>query len=429
MDKQIIKEVILDQRRLTAPSQTVPRKIFADLSRLQNSKQILILSGLRRSGKSVLLLLLRKSSKEQDYYINFDDDRLVNFKAEDFQMLYELFVEMYGPQNTFYFDEIQNIKNWERFVRRLHEQGKKIYITGSNASMLSAELGTHLTGRHIEINLYPYSFEEYLSSKGNAKFKTCALDTIEKGMLKSIFNSYLEDGGIPEYLSSKQPEYLHSLYQSILYRDIVVRHNIKNHQALKEMVYYLASNIAKEFSFNSLKKMLGISGTTTISDHCRYLEDSFLCFFVNRYDYSVKKQIQNPKKVYFIDQALAVAVGFRFSSDLGRLLENIVFLELKRRGHSIYYHKGKKECDFVLKNATKITNAIQVTISLNEHKTKEREIEGLMDAMQEYQLGSGVIVTSDTLAEEIVTRENISYKIHIVPIWLWLLSDPFPNWL
>ena len=423
MNKQTIKEVILDQRKLGAPAEVVSREIFADLTRLKHSKQVLILSGIRRCGKSVLLWLLRKDSKEQDYYINFDDDRLVNFKAEDFQMLYELFVEMYGPQSTFYFDEIQNVKNWERFIRRLHEQGKKIYITGSNASMLSAELGTHLTGRNIEISLYPYSFSEYLATKGKADLKVNSLSTVEKGVLKSIFNEFLEDGGLPEYINAKQPEYLHSLYQNILYRDIIVRHNIKNHQALKELVYYLASNIAKECSFNSLKKILGLSSATTVSDYCSYLEDSFLCFFINRYDYSLKKQIQNPKKVYFIDQALAVVVGFRFSSDIGRLLENIVFLELKRRGHSIYYHQGKKECDFVLKEATKITAAIQVTISLDDAKTQDREISGLVDAMQEYKLNSGVIVTSDTLSEETVTKDNIAYKIRIVPIWSWLLES------
>lgn len=422
MNKQILKEVILDQRKLEAPEEVVPREIFADLIRFRNSKQALILSGIRRCGKSVLLWLCRKDSPEQDYYINFDDDRLVNFKVEDFQILYELFVEMYGPQNTFYFDEIQNIEHWERFVRRLHEQGKKIYITGSNASMLSAELGTHLTGRNIEINLYPYSFGEYLSMKGEVDIKTGSLNTVEKGVLKSIFNQFLEEGGLPEYINSKLPEYLHNLYQNILYRDIIVRHNIKNHQALKELVYYLASNIAKECSFNSLKKMLGLASATTISDYCGYLEDSFLCFFISRYDYSLKKQIQNPKKVYFIDQALAVAVGFRFSSDVGRLLENIVFLELKRRGHLIYYHQGKKECDFVLKEGTKITSAIQVCVALDDEKTRDREISGLVDAMQEHQLNSGVIVTGDTLSEESVSKDNKIYKINIVPIWSWLLD-------
>jgi uncharacterized protein len=422
MNKQILKEVILDQRHLGELEKVVPREMFADLSRFKDSKQAIILTGIRRCGKSVLLGLCRRDSPEQDYYINFDDDRLVNFKVEDFQMLYELFVEMFGSQKTFYFDEIQNIEYWERFARRLQEQGNKLYITGSNASMLSVELGTRLTGRNIEINLYPYSFKEYLDMKGKTHVKVGSLNTIEKGELKSIFNQFLEEGGLPEYLDSKLPEYLHSVYQNILYRDIIVRHKIKNHQAVKELVYYLASNIAKECSYNSLKNMLGLSSATTVSDYCGYLEDSFLCFFVSRYDYSLTKQIQNPKKVYFIDQALAVAVGFRFGSDIGRLLENIVFLELKRRGHSIYYHYGKKKCDFVLKDGTKITAAIQVCVALDDGKTRDREISGLVDAMQEYKLTSGVIVTSDTLSEETVKLDDKTYKIRIVPIWAWLLD-------
>lgn len=421
MDKNILKEVILDQRELGAPTKTIPRTKFEDLKQLRNSKQVLILSGIRRCGKSVLLRLLRKSAKEKDYYINFDDDRLVNFTIDDFQILYELFIEMYGPQSSFYFDEIQNIAYWERFVRRLHEQGKKVYITGSNASMLSIELGTHLTGRNIEIKLYPFSFNEYLAARGKNDIKLNALDTVQKGILKSLFNDFTQDGGLPEYIELKQPEYLHNLYQNILYRDIVARHKIKNHQALRELVYYLASNIGKECSYNALSKMLGLSSATTISDYCKYLEDSFLCFFINRYNHSLKKQIQNPKKVYFIDQALAVSVGFRFSSDTGRLLENIVFLELKRREHNIYYHNNKKECDFILKKATKITTAIQVTVSLDNPMTKEREIAGLIDAMQEYNLTSGTIITNDTSAEETVIKNGISYKINIVPIWYWLL--------
>ena len=280
MRKQTLKDVILDQRQLSPPEEVVPRELFADLKRVRNSKQVLILSGIRRCGKSILLWLCRQDALEQDYYINFDDDRLVNFTVDDFQMLYELFVELYGPQDTFYFDEIQNIEHWERFVRRLHEQGKKVYITGSNASMLSKELGTRLTGRNIEINVYPYSFAEYITMKGKSDLNVNSLSTVEKGALKSILNEFLVEGGLPEYINSKLPEYLHNLYQNILYRDIIVRHNIRNHQTVKELVYYLASNIGKECSFNSLKKMLGVSSATTISDYCGYLEDSFLCFFI-----------------------------------------------------------------------------------------------------------------------------------------------------
>ena len=222
---------------------------------------------------------------------------------------------------------------------------------------------------------------------------------------------------------TKHSEYLHSLYQNILYRDVIVRHNIRNHQALKELVYYLASNIGKECSFNSLTKTLGLSSVTSVSDYCKFLEDSFLCFFINRYDPSLKKQFQSPKKVYFIDQALAITVGFRFSEDIGRLLENIVFLELKRRGHILYYYHGKKECDFLIKKGRYITDAIQVCVSLDDPKTQKREIEGLMEAMQQHQLTSGIILTSDTLSEQTEMVGTKTFKIRILPIWYWLLMQ------
>lgn len=422
MDKHSLRNVIIDQREIQSPSKIIPRTIYKNLVSLTASKEILILSGIRRCGKSTLLRRLRDESMEKDYCINFDDDRLVHFKLEDFQTLYELFVEMYGPQKTFYFDEIQNIDHWERFVRRLHDQGNKVLITGSNASMLSAELGTKLTGRHIEINIYPYSFSEYLDYTDQAELKTHQLSTVQRGMLKAAFNDYFKEGGLPEYLESRQIEYLHSLYQNILYRDIIVRHQIKNYQAMKELVYYLASNLGKECSFNAMKKMLGLSSATTVSDYCAYLQDSFLCFFISRYDFSLKKQIQHAKKVYFIDQALAVAVGFRFSQDEGRLLENIVFLELKRRGHEIYFHKEKKECDFILREGANVCAAIQVTLDLDNPATRERELAGLLEAMQRYQLTTGIIITNDTFAEQTITVGEQIYQVQIIPVWSWLLE-------
>lgn len=422
MDKQRLKEVILDQKEVKPLKTVIPRSVYSQVEHLKTSKQIVIISGLRRSGKSVLLEQIQNDSSECDYFINFDDDRLVNFQLEDFQVLYELFIEMYGVQRTFYFDEIQNILGWERFVRRLHDQGNKIYITGSNASMLSKELGTRLTGRYIEINLYPYSFKEFLVYQ-NASFDLEKLSTTQKGTLKSFFNQFVDLGGLPEYLASSLREYLHTLYENIIYRDIIVRHNISNHQAVKELVYFLASNIGKECSYNALRKTLGLSSPSTVSEYCSFLEDSFLCFLVHRFDYSLKKQIQNPKKVYFIDQALAVNIGFRFSQDLGRLLENIVFIELKRRGFDIYYHKGKNECDFLIREQARIVGAIQVCASLDSAQTYEREINGLLEALEKYKLSLGYIITQDTQMHKEITFNHLTYQIEIIPIWRWLLQN------
>lgn len=412
MDIQLLKEVIADQHaRSSSVKCLIKRSVQNELTLYKNSKQIVIITGLRRCGKSTLLEQIRSESGDKDYYLNFDDDRLIQFQIKDFQILFELFVELFGKQSTFYFDEIQNIPEWERFIRRLHDEGYKIYITGSNASMLSKELGTRLTGRYVEINLYPFSFEEFLAFTGRGKLSDMPT-TIEKGLIKASFNEFLEKGGLPEVLNNAHPEYLHNLYESILYRDIIVRHKVNNHTAIKELAYYLASHIGKECTYNALRKTLCVASPSTISDYSAYLEDSFLCFLINRFDYSLKSQLISPKKIYFIDQALAVKIGFRFSADHGRLLENIVFLELKRRGYEIFYHRKKYECDFIVRKDAKIIAAIQVCLDLVNTKTKKREIEGITEAMQEYKLDNGLIITLDTLGKE----GDISF----VPIWRWL---------
>ena len=416
MDVALLKDVLIDQHNpVEQPKTLVLRDKYVDLEQLRKSKQVVIISGLRRCGKSIVLSQIREKSSEKDYYINFDDDRLVNFELKDFQKLYELFVELYGPQKTFYFDEIQNILGWERFVRRLFEAGNKIYITGSNATLLSIELGTRLTGRYIETHLYPYSFSEFMDYK-NEKININEMTTIHKGMLKAQLNNFITLGGLPEYLEMEQPEYLHYLYNSILYRDIIVRYKISDPRIIKELVYYLASNVGKEFSYNAVSKTLGPSSPTTISEYCNYVQDCFLCFFVHRFDYSLKKQIQNPKKIYFIDQALAVKIGFRFSKDEGRLLENIVFLELKRRNYEIFYHKIKKECDFVIREGLKIISAIQVCLDMTDPETKEREFAGMIEAMETYQLEFGLIITADTTDKKQLEMNWKIVTIKIIPI-------------
>lgn len=423
MKKQLIKDVIIDQHASKPSVRLIDRSIFSKIRHLMEAPQIVILSGLRRCGKSTLLGQIRRAASQQDYYINFDDDRLINFELADFQVLYELFAELYGEQKIFYFDEIQNIVGWERFVRRLHDQGNKIYVTGSNATMLSAELGTRLTGRYVEINLYPYSFAEFLDYQNLSELKKNNLTSVQKGILKSAFNEFMRWGGLPEYLALKNPEYLHSLYEGILYRDIIVRHKISNTRAAKELVFWLASHISKECSYNALKKILGLSSATTVSDYCSYLQDSFLCYFINRFDYSLKKQLQYVKKIYFIDQALAVNVGFRFSKDEGRILENIVFLELKRRGYETYFHQGIKQCDFVVRQGAAIIAAIQVCVEMSDKETRDRELGGLIEAMETYSIETGLIITEDSSFQEKVQVKGKPIVIEGIPAWRWLLGN------
>jgi hypothetical protein len=413
MNKEILSLVIADQQELHFKSSDLARQI-----ELTEDKEIVVISGIRRCGKSTLLHEIRSINSESSYYLNFDDDRLFGFTVDDFQLLLELFIEHYGKQKTFYFDEIQNIKGWELFIRRLHDYGNKIYITGSNASMLSKELGTHLTGRYYPIELYPFSFEEYLHFRKVDFSEQTARSTLGKSGLKAQFNAYFEQGSFPAYLQSGNKHYLKSLYESILYRDVMVRNGLTKEKELLELVYYLASNVSKLASYNSLAKVIGVKNATTVSKYLSNLQDTYLLFMVNKYDKSLKKQLQNPKKIYFIDTGLIRELGFHHSADNGRLLENLVFIELKRRNKEIYYHKQKKECDFVIKEKNTITEAIQVSWSIYDNTTKQREVEGLIEAMQTYNLKEGLILTES----EEDTIESKGFKIRVKPVWKWLLG-------
>ena len=418
MNRELIKQVIADQREYKLPEKFFKRAKTEAVREFIDDPSILIMSGLRRSGKSTILRVLQQEMHESDYYLNFDDDRLVHFQVEDFQLLLEVFIELFGKQNTFFFDEIQNIEGWERFARRLYEKGYKIFITGSNAKLLSQELGTRLTGRYIQFEVFPLSFPEIIEHKYPDLLTKKVFSTEDVGTALNLFATYFKYGGIPDYYKFRRSEYLKDLYEGILYRDIVARYKINNEKALKELVYYFASNIGKEFSFTRLSQTIGLSSPHTVSNYCEYLERCYLCFFLTRYSHSLKKQIQHNKKCYMIDPALVRNIGFRVSEDQGRLLENIVFLELKRRGEDIYFHKDKKECDFIIRRKNQIAEAIQVSQSLSSEKVKKREVEGLLEALGTYGLSRGLIVTEG----EQCSLEVGDYHIEIIPIWKWLLT-------
>lgn len=415
MDKTKLKEIIREYNTQTLDSGLIIRESFDKLKASLKNPFVIIISGIRRAGKSTLLKQLK--SENSGYYLNFDDDRLIKFKVEDFQDLYEAFTELYGDKDIFYFDEVQNVSGWERFVRRLHDNKKKVFVTGSNASLLSRELGTHLTGRHLELKLFPFSFREFLELKGLKRDKESAYLTGIKAKIKTYFEEYFINGGFPEYLSTHDREYLKTLYENILYRDIMARYKLTNDKLLKELVYLATTNISKEISFNSLKKLLNMGSSTTVKDYFDHLENSYLIFLLPKFDYSLKKQIYSNKKVYLIDTAMAIHLGYRTSKDLGKLLENLVFIELKRRGKEVYYYREKNECDFVVKDGLKIREAIQVTYVLEEDNEK-REINGLLEAMEKLKLKEGIILTHDQQSEKKIGKK----KIKIIPVWKWLLD-------
>lgn len=417
MNKQELKEIISDQnRKKPAIGKLVERDVFAKVEDYAKNSFIIIISGIRRSGKSTLLSQIR--AKLPGYYFNFDDDRLVNFKIGDFQTLFEALVELYGEKKVFYFDEIQNISGWERFVRRLHDQRMKVFVTGSNASMLSKELGTHLTGRHLPINLSPFSFKEFLKLKEFKLEKDTFYLVEKKAALKKNFEEYFINGGFPEFLETKNSEYLKTIYENILYRDIIVRYKLSNEKALKELVHLAMNSIAKEISFNSIKNTINLGSSTTVKEYFNYLENSFLIYLLPKFDYSLKKQVYANKKVYVVDNALAINLGFRVSKDNGQLLENLIFMELKRKNKEVYYFSEKKECDFITKEKGKISQAIQVSYEINK-ENEDREINGLLDALNKFKLKKGTIITHDQEEESKIKGK----KITILPAWKWLLEN------
>ncbi len=414
--KELLKSVLFDQKKLDWNTRNVKRYFPKNYL---NNQEIVVITGIRRCGKSTLLQQIRSEQVGQDYFINFDDERLIQFRVEDFQVLYETFIELFGVQKTFYFDEIQNIAGWERFVRRLHDYGNKIFITGSNANMLSRELGTHLTGRYVSHELYPFSFREFLAYKGKISLQSEIYSTEGKSEIKALFSQYFSLGGFPVFLENQNENYIKSLYENILYRDVMVRNNLTKEKEIMELVYYLASNVSRLSSFNSLAKTIGVKNASTVSNYIQFIQNTYLIFQVNKFDFSLKKQIQNTKKTYFIDQALVSRLGFLFSEEKGRLLENIVFIELKRRGNEVYYYNGKNECDFLIRRGTKIISAIQVCYSFETSDTKTREIKGLIEAVKTYSLTEGFILTNDT--EEEINTESVNIKL--IPFWKWALQN------
>ncbi len=363
----------------------------------------IIISGVRRSGKSTLLhQLLKKLSNF--YYLNFEDTRLIDFESSDFEKLDEIFREEYGDSQFYLLDEIQNVKHWEIFVRSRLDKRKQFIITGSNASLLSRELGTRLTGRHLNVELFPFSFREILLLKK------------EKASPKS-FEQYLNKGGFPEFAKYERAEILRELLSDILHRDIVSRHNIREIKALQEIAIYLLTNVGKEFSFNSLKRMFGFGSVNTPISFVSYLEDSYLLFTIPKFDYSLRKQLINEKKVYSIDNGLSVANSVSFTSDKGRMLENAVFVGLRRSHKDIYYFKGKGECDFLVKEGGSIRMAIQVTYEMNEDN-KRRELDGLLEAMSKFGLDESLIITSNQEDEINIQGKKILVK----PAWKWMQS-------
>jgi len=417
MTKDSLKEIMFGQKDVfNSRKDLIHRDI--ELEKYIATSQVVIISGIRRCGKSSLLFLIKEKMnlRESEYcYFNFDDERIIA-DISILENIYNLHIEVYGKEPVLFLDEIQNINNWEKFVNRMYEQGIKIFVTGSNAKLLSSEISTSLTGRNKLIELYPFSFSEYLRFIGN-NYDLNRITAKSKSLLLKDFNNYFETGGFPLVVKENDTELINAYFQDILYRDIISRYRLTQVNEIKQIGLYFASNIGKLFSYSTLQEISGVKSLSSIKDYLYYYEQSYLYFYLKKFDYSVKKQIMNPKKVYTIDPAFAHRLGFNFSENKGRILENIVYLELLRRGKEVYYHSGKKECDFVIKEGLDIVEAIQVAyqVNINNH---EREYQGLHEAMTIYNLKEGLVLNYNS--EESFIPDNVGMKV--LPVWEWLLT-------
>ncbi len=388
-------------------------------------KKVISITGSRRSGKTYYFYqkiseLLNKTAKDRIVYINLSDERLYPLKLNDLQYILEAYYELY-PQNKnkkifLFLDEVQEVGGWERFIRRIYDtENVDIFITGSSSKLLHKEIHTSLRGRTLNYTMFPLSFKEFLEFNDVTLEKNFQYSD-QRYAIKKFLNEYLNNGGFPEVTINEQKrELLENYMELIIYKDIIERYKIRNLALIKNLMKYLLTNVSSPFTVNSYHKALSKEMAIkqeTISEYLAYLEDAYVIFTVNLFSYSLKQQQANPRKIYCIDNGLRNVVSFKFSKDEGRLAENMVFVELKRRDKEIYYWIGRGEVDFVVKERDNSLTAINVSYT---NKIEEREINALMDFKKEFKKTKNLII----LTKDLEKKEK---GITFIPLWKWLLE-------
>jgi len=428
MNTEIIKKVIAEWLE----DKVLPPLIKRDVPDLDLNQilEIIAVAGPRRAGKTFYMYQLIQSllaqgncSREDMLFVDFEDYRLVDFKDADMDSLFIAFQQVAGKAPTFlFFDEIQRLVGWSRVLRTLHNQNRfRIVITGSNASLLEREIATELRGRCRNILMMPFSFREFLRFHDISDAERTLL-TPARGRVIKAFEQYLKEGGFPEVVKKEtlpeKRELLQSYYQTIFYRDILERYNVKAKTLLEYVMRYSLNTFSDLFSISMLEKELkrhGLPGSKqTISNYFGYLQEAFFLTAHDKFSYSPRQRIMNPKKIYLLDTGFTM-LSTDFSENRGKLLENAVAVELFRRRVECFYYKGRRECDFVVKEGTKIKAAIQVCWELTQ-KNESREFRGLREAMNALDIREGFILTNDE--ENELTFEGV--KIQIMPVWKWL---------
>jgi predicted AAA+ superfamily ATPase len=385
------------------------------------SPLIKVIIGPRRAGKSFFAIHHLAASGSFGY-VNFDDERLT--ALSDYDEIIAAVDSVYNKPKTLLLDEIQNLPKWELFVNRLARQGYDLVITGSNSHLLSAELATHLTGRYFQTPILPFSFAEYL------RLFSRELTTQEKA---AAVLAYAQGGGYPEPLVKKfsSRDYLATLFDSIVYKDIVKRFRIRSVQGIEDLSLYLLSNIASEYSYGSLARVTRSKSPMTVQKYLGYLEEAFLFFSLPRFSFKVREQVASNKKIYCTDTGFVDAKAFRVSENRGKLYENLVAIALWKLqllgGASVYYWKNpqQEEVDFVVQQRNRITALIQVCTDLSEEKTRSREIRALLKASRELGCDNLIILSEQEEKTESAEWFGMKGTIRYLPLSQWLENPDF----
>ncbi|MCL6002421.1 MAG: ATP-binding protein [Candidatus Thermoplasmatota archaeon] len=432
MDIETLKRIITSQKESQQDLFKIEKIVERDLNKVKIKKllshpNILAILGVRRSGKSVFSFLVLENEKFG--YINFFDERLRYLNADDLEKVVQAFYELYGPTDYFIFDEIQKIAGWERFVSRMRTS-KRVIITGSNSDLLRGQLSTFITGRHVDIHIFPFSFREYLSVKDVTLDQNWSYSTATIASVKRSLEDYMEKGGFPE-VAKYGTKFLMEIYRDIIENDIINQNKIRKSESIRNLAKYLISNAGKEITYNSLKSVIDLQNVHTVSKYVNFVENSYLIFLVERFSFKLKEQYKAPKKVYSIDTGLTKATAFEIGGNRGRIMENIVFLELLRRksysesNEEIFYwkdHQGR-EVDFVLKGNKGVKQLIQVTLASSSEGIERRETESLLRASEDLKTEELLVITWDYGGEETVNGKMIRF----LPLWKWLLIEGRQN--
>lgn len=430
MDRELLLSIVAEWLEEATIPPLIPRQeIHIDPERL---KRILAIVGPRRAGKTYFMYQLIQSlldtgrwTKQDILFLDFEDYRLTGFSPSEVEELFAVFQQLAGQYPQFlFFDEVQRLPNWSRVLRTLHNQHRfRIIISGSNSQLLGREVATELRGRYEDVMMLPFSFEEYLHYRG-ISYSKAAVYTPARGKIIPAFEEYLNYGGFPEVImlatSSERRRLLQSYFQTVFYKDVLDRYNIKARYILDVLMRELLEDFSGLFSISRFEKHLktnNLPGSKrTISNYLHYLQEAFFILLIEKFAYSPRRRLMNPKKVYLIDTGLA-ALGRPFSENRGKILENVVAIELYRRGREAYYFKNRHECDFIVKTGSQPSEAIQVCWELTPRDEK-REIAGLVEAMTSLKLATGRILTFAQSEE----REVNGTRIDIQPVWRWLLD-------